>query len=64
MQRIVKTRHLEAVIALAEELHYGRAAERVGLTQSGLSRCIQSHSARRRRLVQGLSGAKKLIGFP
>ena len=42
MQRRVKTRHLEAVIALAEELHYGRAAERVGLTQSGLSRCIQS----------------------
>lgn len=35
-------RHFEAVIALAEELHYGRAAKRVGLTQSGLSRCIQS----------------------
>lgn len=37
-----KLRHFEAVIALAEELHYGRAAKRVGLSQSGLSRCIQS----------------------
>ena len=34
--------NLEAVIALAEEMHFGRAAERVGLSQSGLSRCIQS----------------------
>ena len=38
----LKLRHLEAVIALAEEMHYGRAAERVGLSQSGLSRCIKS----------------------
>ena len=37
-----KPRHLEAVITLAEEMHFGRAAERVGLSQSGLSRCIQS----------------------
>ena len=42
MQNRIKMRHLEAVIALAEEMHYGRAAKRVGLTQSGLSRCIQS----------------------
>ena len=42
MQQRFKTRHLEAVITLAEELHYGRAAERIGMTQSGLSRCIQS----------------------
>jgi predicted DNA-binding protein (UPF0251 family) len=42
MQSKLKMRHFEAVIALAEEMHYGRAAERVGLTQSGLSRCIQS----------------------
>lgn len=41
MQHKLKMRHFEAVIALAEELHYGRAAKRVGLTQSGLSRCIQ-----------------------
>lgn len=42
MQQRFKTRHLEAVVALAEEMHYGRAAERIGMTQSGLSRCIQS----------------------
>jgi DNA-binding transcriptional LysR family regulator len=34
-------RQFEAVIALAEEMHFGRAAQRVGLTQSGMSRCIQ-----------------------
>ncbi len=42
MQQGFKTRHLQAVTALAEEMHFGRAAERVGLSQSGLSRCIQS----------------------
>jgi DNA-binding transcriptional LysR family regulator len=42
MQNRIKMRHLEAVIALAEEMHYGRAAKRIGLTQSGLSRSIQS----------------------
>ena len=36
-------RHLEAVIApWPRRCTYGRAAERVGLSQSGLSRCIQS----------------------
>ena len=42
MHNKIKMRHLEAVIVLAEEMHYGRAARRMGLTQSGLSRCIQS----------------------
>lgn len=42
MQNKIKMRHFEAVIALADEMHYGRAAELVGLSQSGLSRCIQS----------------------
>jgi DNA-binding transcriptional LysR family regulator len=42
MQNRIKMRHLEAVIALAEEMHYGRAAKRIGLTQSGMTRCIQS----------------------
>jgi DNA-binding transcriptional LysR family regulator len=42
MQSRIKMRHLEAVIALAEEMHFGRAAKRVGMSQSGLSRCIQS----------------------
>jgi hypothetical protein len=48
MQDKIKMRHFEAVIALAEELHYGRAGKRVGLTQSGLSRCIQSESAKQK----------------
>ena len=42
MHSKIKMRHLEAVIALAEEMHYGRAAKRIGLTQSGMTRCIQS----------------------
>ncbi len=42
MQNRIKMRHFQAVIALAEEMHYGRAAERIGLTQSGMTRCIQS----------------------
>jgi len=42
MHNKIKMRHLEAVIVLAEEMLYGRAARRMGLTQSGLSRCIQS----------------------
>ena len=35
------TRQLEAVIALAEELNYTRASDLIGMSQSGLSRCIQ-----------------------
>ncbi len=35
------TRQFEAVIALAEELNYTRASDRIGMSQSGLSRCIQ-----------------------
>jgi DNA-binding transcriptional LysR family regulator len=42
MRNRLKIRHLEAVKALAEEMNYTRAAERIGLTQSGMSRCIQS----------------------
>jgi DNA-binding transcriptional LysR family regulator len=42
MRNKLKIRHLEAVIALAEEMNYTRAAKRIGLTQSGMSRCIQS----------------------
>ena len=42
MQNRIKMRHFQAVIALAEEMHYGRAAQRIGLTQSGMTRCIQS----------------------
>jgi hypothetical protein len=46
MQSKLKMRHFEAVIALAEEMHYGRAAKRVGLTQF---RTKPVHSERRAR---------------
>jgi DNA-binding transcriptional LysR family regulator len=42
MQNNIKMRHFEEVIALAEEMHFGHAAKWVELTQSCLSRCIQS----------------------
>ena len=42
MQNKVKIRHFEAAIALAEELNYSRAAARLDLSQSGMTRCIQS----------------------
>jgi len=36
----VEVRHLQAVIVLAEELHFTRAADRLGITQSALSKQI------------------------
>jgi DNA-binding transcriptional LysR family regulator len=42
MQNGTTMRHFEAVIVLAEEMHFGRAAQRLGLTQSGMTRRIQS----------------------
>ena len=37
----VEMRHLRAFVALAEELHFGRASQRVFLTQPALSQTIQ-----------------------
>ncbi len=42
MQNKIKIRHFEVVIALAEELNYTRAAKRLAMSQSGVSRCIQN----------------------
>jgi DNA-binding transcriptional LysR family regulator len=38
---VLDRRHLEAVIAIAEELHFGRAAARLKLQQSALSQLIR-----------------------
>jgi DNA-binding transcriptional LysR family regulator len=42
MQRLIEVRLLVAVVTLSDELNFTRAAKRLGITQSGLSRRIAS----------------------
>jgi DNA-binding transcriptional LysR family regulator len=48
MQRFVDVRSLVAIVTLAEELSFTRAAKRLGMSQSGLSRHISSLEHRHR----------------
>jgi DNA-binding transcriptional LysR family regulator len=42
MQRLIEVRLLVAIVTLSEELNFTRAAKRLGITQSGLSRRVAS----------------------
>lgn len=48
MQRFVDVRSLLAIVTLAEELSFTRAAKRLGMSQSGLSRHVSSLEHRHR----------------
>ncbi len=52
MQRpTLELRHFNAIVTLAEELSYTKAARRLGMSQSGLSRSIQDAERRLNRKI-------------
>ncbi|GAA2975424.1 MULTISPECIES: LysR family transcriptional regulator [Streptomyces] len=64
----LETRELRYFVAVAEELHFGRAAERLGMTQPPLSRAIQQLERRlgarlleRGRRGVALTGAGEML---
>lgn len=59
MNHEIHVRPLEAFIAVAEEEHFGRAAERLHLTQPPLSRQIQTLKLKRHLQVKLFDRAKR-----